>query len=68
MLRKIDLAMSESERSRYKIVRRDLMTDVPGLILSANVETGICMMKIPGDKTQEHNFGPEGLMIVAAGR
>ena len=58
----------ESERVRYKIVRRDYMTDVPGLILSASVETGLCLLRHPNGASQEFNFGPDGLRIVPAAR
>jgi hypothetical protein len=58
----------ESERRRYKIVRRDTMADVPGLILSANIETGLCLLRGADAAAQEHNFGPDGLRIVPARR
>jgi len=58
----------ESERALYKIVRRDLMADVPGLILSASEETGLCLMRLADGTSQEHNFGPAGLRIVMARR
>lgn len=35
--------------SRWKIVRLDNGTDVPGVILSADDETGECTMKIDGE-------------------
>jgi hypothetical protein len=54
----------ECERQRYKIVRRDTMEDVPGVILSANVETGLCLVRLPNGASQEFNFGPDGLRIV----
>jgi hypothetical protein len=57
----------ESERRRYKIVRCDTMEDVPGMILSANVETGLCLVRLPNGASQEFNFGPEGLRIVTIG-
>jgi hypothetical protein len=68
---KLSAVDPESERRRYKIVRTDLMEDVPGLILSANVETGLCLLRRrvnDEDKTEEHNFGEYGLRIVPAGR
>lgn len=54
----------ESDRRRYKIIRTDTMQDVPGLILSASVETGICMVRNAVGESVEHNFGPRGLRIV----
>lgn len=66
--RKLTAIDPESERRRYKIVRRDLMADVPGLILSAFVETGLCLLRKSDGSSQEFNFGPDGLAIVPAGR
>lgn len=58
----------ESERALYKIVRRDTMVDVPGLILSASVETGLCLLRNADGSSTEYNFKPGGLAIVPAGR
>jgi len=66
--RKLTAVDPENERRRYKVVRRDTMEDVPGLILSANVETGLCLLRLPSGASQEFNFGPEGLRIVTAAR
>jgi hypothetical protein len=65
---RLTAADPESERARYKIVRRDLMQDVPGLILSASVESGLCLLRLVSGESQEFNFGPDGLRIVAASR
>ena len=74
---KLTADQPESERRRYKVVRRDDLTDVRpvGLSLSveleirsASVETGLCLLRWPGpDKAQEQefNFGPFGLAIVS---
>lgn len=64
---KFTVADAETERARYKIVRLDKMTDVDGpqsLILSANVETGLCLIRKSDGAQQEYNFGPGGLAIV----
>lgn len=66
--RRLTAVDPESERCRYKIVRRDTMADVPGLILSANVETGQCQLRSSNGTSQEFNFGPDGLRIVTAAR
>jgi hypothetical protein len=66
--RKLTAVDPESERRRYKIVRRDTMEDVPGLILSANVEAGLCLLRLSNGASQELNFGPDGLRIVTAAR
>lgn len=54
----------ESERARYKVVRRDTFVDVPGLILAASVDTGVCLLRAANGSSQEFNFGPDGLRIV----
>jgi hypothetical protein len=59
---------ANSERARYKVVRRDTMDDVPGFILRASVETGLCLLQDACGTSQEHNFGPDGLRIVAIRR
>jgi hypothetical protein len=66
--RKLTAVDPETERRRYKVVRRDSMEDVPGLILSANVDTGLCLLRLSNGASQEFNFGPEGLRIIPAGR
>ena len=66
--RRLTAVDSESERRRYKIVRCDTLADVPGLILSASVETGLCLLRQSNGVSQEFNFGPDGLRIVVATR
>jgi hypothetical protein len=66
--RKLTAVDPESERRRYKIVRCDTLADVPGLILSASVETGLCLVRQANGTSQEFNFGPDGLRIVVAAR
>lgn len=66
--RKLTAVDPENERRRYKIVRRDTMEDVPGLILSASIKTGLCLLRLSSGASQEFNFGPEGLRIVPAAR
>ncbi len=66
--RKLTAIDSESDRRRYKVVRCDTMEDVPGLILSASVETGLCLLRLANGESQEFNFGPNGLRIVSAAR
>jgi hypothetical protein len=65
---KLTAADAESERRRYKVVRLDTHDDVPGLILSASIETGLCMMRADSGEAKEYNFGPYGLRIIVAGR
>lgn len=65
---RLSAADPESERARYKIVRRDTFTDVPGLILGASVETGECIMRGTDNAAKPYSFGPGGLSIVVATR
>lgn len=61
----------EEDRKLWKIVRRDTFADVPGLIMSADVQTGSCSLKtlVPGgDAITKHEFGADGLRIVPAKR
>jgi hypothetical protein len=55
----------ESERAKYKIVRADSMTDVSpdSLILSASVESGLCLLRHLSGTTQEFAFNENGLII-----
>ena len=43
------------------------MIDVPGLILSANADAGVCILRLSNGASQEYNYGPGGLMIVLRG-
>jgi hypothetical protein len=63
----------ESERARYTIVRRDSFADAlpGGPILSANVNTGVALLRPPKSSHEEKNpvpkefnFGPDGFRIV----
>lgn len=54
----------ESTRARYKIVRLDSGADVPGLILSASVDSGLCLLRNAAGESAEHSFGVNGLRIV----
>jgi hypothetical protein len=54
---------SDEFRKRWKIVRTDTMTDMPGRIISANEVTGECSLDIGGE-TRTLNFGPRGFKIV----
>ena len=54
----------ESERRRYKIVRLDTCQDVPGLILSADIGTGVFMLRLATGEAKEDNLGPNGFRII----
>jgi hypothetical protein len=75
--RRIAQDLPESERRRWRIVRLDSYETLPGLVLSADCDTGVCTMRIQlgvdtaddGTKTikfdtRAHNFGPGGIAII----
>ena len=50
-------------KRRWKIVRTDNFTDVPGEIIVADEDTGECSMQVGGE-TKTLSFGPGGMRIV----
>jgi hypothetical protein len=65
---KLESFQDAAEKNRYKIVRLDDFTDLPGDIIAANDETGECAMavKTPGNDTPEtksYSFGPKAISI-----
>lgn len=58
----------------WKIVRTDTCEDVPGMIISADEDTGECKMFVvdprclPPERTVEYDFKPGGIRIVPAAR
>lgn len=63
---KLTAEVPETVRRRYQVVKLDTLMPVPGLIVAASVETGLCMLKDSMDQTQEYNFGPDSIKIVVA--
>lgn len=55
---------SEEERKRYKIVRLDMVQDVPGFIIRASTHTGLCKLRLSDGSEPEYNFGPNCLAII----
>jgi hypothetical protein len=55
-----------AERRRWKAVRLDLYTDLPGIVSSANSDTGEIVMQVPdGDGTKLATWNlPCGFRIV----
>ena len=64
----LSAANPESERRRYAVVRLDTFETMPGLILAANVDTGMCLLRQTNGEAKEHFFGPGGLRIVVTAR
>ncbi len=48
----------------YKIVRRDTMQDLPGDIVSADTDTGVCVLRQADGAAKDFNLGARGLIIV----
>ena len=74
MLTQLTVLDPEAVRRRYKVVRRDLMTDMPGLIVEADEASGRCALldeASPMSPCQgavaEYDFGAAGLRIVPTG-
>jgi hypothetical protein len=64
----LSAANPESERRRYAVVRLDTMETLPGLILAANCDTGMCLLRDDKGEAKEHFLGPGGLRIVVTAR
>ncbi|HEY1298845.1 MAG TPA: hypothetical protein VGF07_00010 [Stellaceae bacterium] len=48
----------------YKIVRRDTMQDLPGEIVSADVDAGVCVLRRPNGEAADFDLGARGIIIV----
>ena len=55
----------EAERCRYRIVRTDTMQDMPGTILSADVDSGDCVLRQSDGSAKQFRFGAGGFVIIA---
>ena len=77
MMRRLAHDLPEAERRRWRIVRLDTHQEVPGLILSADADTGAATLKVEVGvdiaedgtrsakyETQSLSFGPGGFAIV----
>ena len=64
---KIESWSSSEDKRRWKIVRTDNYTDVPGEIVCADEATGECSLHVAGE-TKTLSFGPGGIRIVGSGR
>jgi hypothetical protein len=59
---KIESGASPEEKRRWKVVRTDDYTDVPGDIITADEATGECCVQV-GKHTKTLSLGPRGLRI-----
>jgi hypothetical protein len=64
---KLESWNSTEDKARWKVVRTDYYSDVPGEILTADEATGECCLYIAGE-TKTLSFGPNGIKIVGRGR
>ena len=62
---KLESWHSLEDKRRWKIVRTDDYTDVPGEIITADEDTGECSMLVQG-QTKALHFGPGGMRVVGA--
>jgi hypothetical protein len=66
--RKLAADQPETERRRWRIVRLDTHEELPGLILSADCDSGACVMSVKkpdGAVEAEHlSFGPGAIIII----
>ena len=58
---------SAEDKKRWKIVRTDDYTDVPGDIVSADEATGECCVQVRGEP-RTLSLGPGGIRIVGRRR
>jgi hypothetical protein len=70
---KLESWMSSEDKRRWKLVRTDNYTDVPGEIVTADETTGECSMLVQkadhsGTETKTSSFGPGGIRIVGRKR
>ena len=64
---KIETWMTDDDKRRWKIVRTDDYSDVPGEILSADEATGECCLRV-GTETKTLSFGAGGIRIIGRNR
>jgi hypothetical protein len=64
---KLESGDATVDKRRWKIVRTDNYTEVPGEIVVADEATGECSVIVAGE-TKTLSFGPRGIRIVERGR
>ena len=66
---KLESDQTAESKHQWKIVRRDECTDVAGEIISADEQTGECVVQIAGEeKPRSLSFGPYGIRLVGRKR
>lgn len=64
---KLESYHSAEDKKKWKIVRRDDLTDVTGEIIAADEASGECCIQVAGE-TKTLSFGPDGIRIVGRRR
>jgi hypothetical protein len=67
IIMKLETWHSSEDKRRWKIVRLDNYTDVPGEIVTADETSGECSVHVGGE-TKTLSFGPGGIRIVGRRR
>jgi hypothetical protein len=62
--RKLANDVDEAIRRRYRIVRLDTHEELPGEILSADADNGVCVMKEASGAAKDYSLGPGGFVII----
>ena len=68
---KLESWHTPEDKKRWKIVRTDSCTDVPGEIITADEHTGECCVQVVvngSTETRTLSFGPNGIRIVGRKR
>jgi hypothetical protein len=64
---KLESFHSEEDKARWKIVRTDDFSELPGKIISACEDSGECVLVVGGE-SKSYSLGARGFRIVSAGR
>jgi hypothetical protein len=62
--RRLAAEAPEAERRRWRVVRLDTHQELPGEIVSADADSGICTMKGSDGAAKDYSLGPGGFAIV----
>lgn len=66
---KIESYQTAEDRGKWKIVRTDNYSDVPGDIITADEDTGECCVQVVGEPAPKTlSFGQKGIRIVGRQR
>lgn len=65
---KLEAYHSAEDKAKWKIVRTDNYTDVPGEIITADDATGECCVVDANSERKTLSFGPNGIRLVGRRR